>query len=87
MQLEHLTNESIDKRKLLEKEAVDTLISQVEFDKAAEDLRKLHHERHALIQQWELTIQKLRQRDEEIDVQASVSYHNHISFAMQMLNC
>lgn len=40
---------------------------QIELDKAAEDFRRVHHERQELIKQWENTIEQMRKRDQEID--------------------
>lgn len=40
---------------------------QIELDKAAEDFRRVHHDRQELIKQWENTIEQMRKRDQEID--------------------
>uniref|UniRef100_A0A8C3EZA0 Coiled-coil domain-containing protein 39 n=1 Tax=Chrysemys picta bellii TaxID=8478 RepID=A0A8C3EZA0_CHRPI len=40
---------------------------RIELDKAAEDFRRVHHERQELIRQWESTIEQMQKRDQEID--------------------
>ncbi|XP_052036602.1 coiled-coil domain-containing protein 39 [Apodemus sylvaticus] len=67
LQLEKLTMECNEKRKLLDSELTETLSAQLELDKAAQDFRKIHLERQELIQQWESTIEQMQKRDEEID--------------------
>uniref|UniRef100_A0A8C6GY40 Coiled-coil domain-containing protein 39 n=1 Tax=Mus spicilegus TaxID=10103 RepID=A0A8C6GY40_MUSSI len=67
LQLEKLTMECNEKRKLLDTELTETLSAQLELDKAAQDFRKIHLERQELIQQWENTIEQMQRRDQEID--------------------
>ncbi|XP_005069770.1 coiled-coil domain-containing protein 39 [Mesocricetus auratus] len=67
LQLERLTLECNEKRKLLDTEQTETLSAQLELDKAAQDFRKIHLERQELIQQWESTIEQMQRRDQEID--------------------
>ncbi|CAH6789200.1 coiled-coil domain-containing protein 39 [Phodopus roborovskii] len=67
LQLERLTLECNEKRKLLDSELTETLSAQLELDKAAQDFRKIHLERQELIQQWESTIEQMQRRDQEID--------------------
>lgn len=67
LQLEKLTMECNEKRKLLDSELTETLSAQLELDKAAQDFRKIHVERQELIQQWENTIEQMQRRDQEID--------------------
>ncbi|XP_006535562.1 coiled-coil domain-containing protein 39 isoform X2 [Mus musculus] len=67
LQLEKLTMEYNEKRKLLDSELTETLSAQLELDKAAQDFRKIHLERQELIQQWENTIEQMQRRDQEID--------------------
>ncbi|XP_003794344.1 coiled-coil domain-containing protein 39 [Otolemur garnettii] len=67
LQLERLTVECHQRRKLLDKELTETLSAQLELDKAAQDFRKIHTERQELIQQWENTIEQMQKRDHDID--------------------
>lgn len=67
LQLEKLTMECNEKRKLLDSELTETLSAQLELDKAAQDFRRIHLERQELIQQWENTIEQMQRRDQEID--------------------
>ncbi|XP_052585918.1 coiled-coil domain-containing protein 39 isoform X2 [Peromyscus californicus insignis] len=67
LQLERLTLECNEKRKLLDNELTETLSAQLELDKAAQDFRKIHLERQELIRQWESTIHQMQRRDQEID--------------------
>ncbi|XP_058151372.1 coiled-coil domain-containing protein 39 [Dasypus novemcinctus] len=67
LQLERLTLECNQKRKLLENELIETLSAQLELDKAAQDFRKIHNERQELIKQWENTIEQMQKRDQDID--------------------
>ncbi|XP_048670184.1 coiled-coil domain-containing protein 39 isoform X2 [Marmota marmota marmota] len=67
LQLERLTLESNQRRKILDNELVETLSAQLELDKAAQDFRNIHNERQELIQQWENTIEQMQRRDQDID--------------------
>ncbi|KAM8770786.1 coiled-coil domain-containing protein 39 [Rhynchonycteris naso] len=67
LQLEKLTLEGNQKRKLLDNELTETLTAQLELDKAAQDFRKIHDERQELIKQWENTIEQMQKRDQDID--------------------
>ncbi|XP_023563318.1 coiled-coil domain-containing protein 39 [Octodon degus] len=67
LKLEKLTLECNQKRKLLDNELTETLSAQLELDKAAQDFRKIHNERQALIEQWENTIEQMQKRDRDID--------------------
>ncbi|XP_007934087.1 coiled-coil domain-containing protein 39 [Orycteropus afer afer] len=67
LQLERLTLECNQKRKVLDNELTETLSAQLELDKAAQDFRKIHNERQELIKQWENTIEQMQKRDRDID--------------------
>ncbi|XP_006884213.1 PREDICTED: coiled-coil domain-containing protein 39-like [Elephantulus edwardii] len=67
LQLERLTLECNQKRKVLDNELTETLSAQLELDKAAQDFRKIHNERQEIIKQWENTIQQMKKRDQDID--------------------
>ncbi|KAM6160081.1 coiled-coil domain-containing protein 39 [Erethizon dorsatum] len=67
LQLERLTLERNQKRKVLDNELTETLSAQLELDKAAQDFRKIHNERQELIEQWENTIEQMQKRDRDID--------------------
>ncbi|MGH0172070.1 UNVERIFIED_CONTAM: hypothetical protein FKN15_002605 [Acipenser sinensis] len=65
--IEKMTIEANQKRKILDNEMTETILSQIELDKIAEDFRKAHTERQDLIHQWENTIEQMQKRDEEMD--------------------
>ncbi|XP_037381051.1 coiled-coil domain-containing protein 39 [Talpa occidentalis] len=67
LQLEKLTLECNQRRKVLDNELTETLSAQLELDKAAQDFRKIHNERQELIKQWENTIEQMQKRDKDID--------------------
>ncbi|XP_006869886.1 PREDICTED: coiled-coil domain-containing protein 39 [Chrysochloris asiatica] len=67
LQLERLTVECNQKKKVLDNELTETLSAQLELDKAAQDFRRIHNERQELIKQWENTIEQMQKRDQDID--------------------
>ncbi|XP_058043487.1 coiled-coil domain-containing protein 39 [Ahaetulla prasina] len=67
LQIEILTVNSNNKRRILDNELTETLAAQIELDKTAEDFRRVHQERQDLIRQWENTIEQMQKRDQEID--------------------
>lgn len=69
--MERLTDESKQKKHVLEHETTETLTAQIELDKTAEDFRKAHQERQNLIEQWEHTIEQMQRRDKEMDLLAA----------------
>ncbi|KAL5004553.1 hypothetical protein ScPMuIL_018009 [Solemya velum] len=71
LRMEKLTDESRSKRHQLDHEMTQTLTSQIELDKTAEDFRKAHAERQNLISQWEMTIEQMQKRDREMDMLAA----------------
>jgi len=68
--IEHLTLESQKKRRCLDQETTETLTAQIEMDKTAEEFRKAHADRQNLINQWEVTIEQMQRRDNEMDIAA-----------------
>ncbi|XP_066474956.1 coiled-coil domain-containing protein 39 [Tiliqua scincoides] len=67
LQIEMLTVQCNQRRRILDNELTETLAAQIELDKTAEDFRRVHHERQELIRQWENTIEQMQKRDQEID--------------------
>ncbi|KAM5291899.1 coiled-coil domain-containing protein 39 [Ctenodactylus gundi] len=67
LQLERLTVDCNQKRKVLDNELTETLGAQLELDKAAQDFSRIHNERKELIKQWEDTIEQMQKRDKDID--------------------
>ena len=72
LKMEQLHDKTIKKRKLLDTEMIESVTAQIELDKTAENFRKAHHEREALIEQWEQTIHQMRKRDQDMDKCADV---------------
>lgn len=71
LRMEHLTDDSMGKKKRLDHETIQTLTAQIELDKTAEEFRRAHAERQELIKQWEYTIEQMQRRDKEMDLLAS----------------
>ncbi|KAM3834526.1 coiled-coil domain-containing protein 39 [Vipera latastei] len=67
LQIEMLTAQCNNKHRILDNELTETLASQIELDKTAEDFRRVHQERQDLIRQWENTIEQMQKRDQDID--------------------
>ncbi|XP_070609779.1 coiled-coil domain-containing protein 39 isoform X2 [Erythrolamprus reginae] len=67
LQIEIMTVNSNNKRRILDNELTETLAAQIELDKTADDFRRVHQERQDLIRQWENTIEQMQKRDQEID--------------------
>lgn len=68
LQIEKLSRNVLEKKKILEREITETQAAQIELDKTAEDFKNLHKERQDLIRQWEEAIQAMHRRDEAIKV-------------------
>lgn len=71
LRMEKLMHEAMTKKNQLDNEMTNTLTSQIELDKIAEDFRKAHMEREELLSQWENTIDQMQKRDREMDILAS----------------
>jgi len=71
LRMEKLMAEAIEKKHNLDNEMTNTLTSQIELDKIAEDFRKAHQDRETLLSQWESTIEQMQRRDKEMDILAS----------------
>lgn len=54
----------------------ETQLSQLELTRAAENFRKAHQERQDLLRQWEMAVQTMQKRDEEI-AQAQQTYEKN----------
>jgi len=66
LSIEKLTEERNKARKALETETTDTLSAQIELEKIADEFRTAHNSRKELIDQWESSINSMKQRDREI---------------------
>ncbi|CEL98484.1 unnamed protein product [Vitrella brassicaformis CCMP3155] len=64
--VQKLTMEASEKKDELEKEVTETQAAQIELERTAEQFKKLHIDRHALIKQWEDAVTAMRKRDEAI---------------------
>ena len=67
LQIEQLTKNHLHQQELLANEATDTVAKQVELDRIAEEFRKLHSERQAMVRLWQDTIEEIKKRDSEIN--------------------
>jgi len=64
LHLEKLTIEKNRKEYELEKEVTETQALQIEIDKTAEEFKKQHADRHALLAKWDEAIQNIAYRHE-----------------------
>lgn len=71
LRMEKLMADAIEKKHSLDSEMTNTLTSQIELDKIAEDFRKAHADRELLLSQWEGTIEQMQRRDKEMDILAA----------------
>ena len=73
LKLEHLTKLSAEKQAELENEKTETQSKQLEIDRVTKLFKANHEERRQLVEQWQKTVNAMKERDEEID-QVSVKY-------------
>ncbi|BFZ00548.1 hypothetical protein BsWGS_03587 [Bradybaena similaris] len=64
---EKLIAEALQKKYQLDLEVTNTVASQIELDKIAENFRNAHLEREELLLQWENTIELMKRRDRDMD--------------------
>ncbi|KAJ1631420.1 hypothetical protein T492DRAFT_996046 [Pavlovales sp. CCMP2436] len=67
LMIEKMVAEAQAKRAELEAEVTDTQSQQIVLDKTADDFRKLHAERQALVREWEDAVRSMQRRDKDID--------------------
>lgn len=67
LQIERMMAEVQKKRTELDEEVTETQAQQIVLDKTAEDFRRLHSERQALIRQWDEAVKNLRRREKDIE--------------------
>jgi len=70
LQIEKLTTESQNKKRVLDQEVMNTQENEMGLDKIAEIYKHVHQERANLIQQWESTMGQMKAEDDEIDTAA-----------------
>jgi regulator of replication initiation timing len=66
LHIEKLTKELAQSKQNLENEVTETQTAQIELDRTAEDFKKLHLERQALIKQWDEAVKAMARRDQAI---------------------
>jgi hypothetical protein len=71
-------------KKLVDDETLNTSTIQVELDKTAEEFRRMHRERQELIKQWEVIIDQMQKRDNQIDNAAHVRISESSLFLTQV---
>jgi chromosome segregation ATPase len=73
LKLENLTKMSVTKSAEIENEKTETQSKQLEVDRITKLFKQNHEERRQLIQQWQKSIEVMKDRDAEID-KVSVKY-------------
>lgn len=68
LHVQKVSKEVAEKKRELDEEVTETQSAQLQLDKAAEDFKKLHHERQDLVTQWDEAATSMRRRDEAIQV-------------------
>eukprot|EP00040_Diaphanoeca_grandis_P030201 m.178126 g.178126 ORF g.178126 m.178126 type:complete len:946 (-) comp31925_c1_seq1:27-2864(-) len=67
LQIEKLTTESQNAKRVLDQEVMNTQENEMGIDKIAEIYKQVHTERANLIKQWESTMTQMKNEDDEID--------------------
>lgn len=67
LKLENMTKKSLEKNAQLENEITETKTKQLEVDRLAKTFRAQHEERRVLVQQWQETINAMKDRDRDIN--------------------
>ena len=65
--IENLSKALVEKQTKFENESTETRMVQIQLDRTSEIFRKKHDERRNLVQQWQETVEKMRDRDNEIN--------------------
>ncbi len=73
LKLENLTKLSVEKQAELENEKTETQSKHLEIDRVTKLFKANHEERRQLVQQWQKTVDAMKERDQEID-KVSVKY-------------
>ena len=67
LKLETMTKISVEKQAELENEATETQSKQLEIGRLTRTFKADHEERRQLVEQWQKTVQAMKDRDEEIN--------------------
>ena len=83
--IENISKALIEKQTKFENESTETRMVQIQLEKTSEIFRKKHEERRNLVQKWQETVEKMRDRDNEINdvalryADASKEYNNQLN--------
>lgn len=67
LRLENMTKKSVDKRAELENEIAENRAKKLEVERLARTFREQHEERRLLVNQWQETVNAMRDRDLQIN--------------------
>merc|ERR1712194_332700 len=67
LEIEKLTLQNNDSKSKVDHEVTKTQSQQIELDKSAEEFRRLHEERRAVVAEWESCITGMKARDEQLE--------------------
>ena len=67
LKLENMTKVSVEKQAELENEKTETRSKQLEVDRLTKLFKSNHDERRQLVQQWQKTLNEMKERDAEIN--------------------